>query len=453
MTRCLTNHHDQQKSGEISQCPVLQTPTEQNPSDKVERSDNPVSSDNDVKTESPSEEGGEIAPQDEDLVESEGPVVTEENKVKGGEVCDEKSPKEPLKIKVENINDNTLPESTLKPPQNNKRMHGEDDRNPEEKALKRQQLERNKNKDDDKLEHAVTPFDQKPITENIKPVLVDNDTELPNLLKALRNIHKKYYEEYDSQDVTREDGERRTPDLTKLIPHLKKQRGTEKVKEAKRKGNVFIVSKEWLDESIKKWERQPEKAFMIEESSPFEPPDLNSETTDVTDEEGIFPLNSEKFKEIDWIDVMKEIDDEIGESGDTSAFDESETESGTESNGRKRLKRNSEGQPRIGERPKRTKQSSPLRQSIMLDNAGFELSSESFYQHPESLDETQEDYQYENNEDYDPGNQSDEEYDPGDQSDDEDSDDEKFIHDFEEFLKEDGNGVEGDVFISHEKGD
>ncbi|RIB10737.1 HAD-like domain-containing protein [Gigaspora rosea] len=125
-----------------------------------------------------------------------------------------------------------------------------------------------------------------------KPVLVDNDTELPNLLKALKEIHKRYYEEYDRQQMNEQS---RTPDVTVLVPSMKAEvlkgvnilfthviptsqkkesaeiwilakefgaecsdgwnsevthlvagdRGTEKVKEAIRRGNVFIVRKEW----------------------------------------------------------------------------------------------------------------------------------------------------------------------------------------------------------------
>lgn len=99
-----------------------------------------------------------------------------------------------------------------------------------------------------------------------------------------------------------------------------------------------------MDESIKKWERQQESPYMFEpitmretESSQEKPPDLVIETpsaTDITDEEEqlLSPQESyEHFKKIDWWgDVMKEIDEEIGDSGDTSALDESETESGTE---------------------------------------------------------------------------------------------------------------------------
>ncbi|CAG8719657.1 15609_t:CDS:2, partial [Acaulospora morrowiae] len=215
-----------------------------------------------------------------------------------------------------------------------------------------------------------------------------------------------------------------------------------------------------LDESIKKWERQPEKAYMLEESllpesesgqvSEMEKlTDLNNETIDVTDEEGGILLSSEKFEKIDWGDVIKEIDDEIGESGDTSAFDESENESGTESNGRKKLKRNNEGQKVVSERySKRMKQSSPLRQSIItVFERSSELSSESFYQYTDPQ-EAQEDFQYDNDVQEDGGYDDD---DPGNQSDDEeDSDDEKFIHDFEESLKQDRID---DVFNSHEKDD
>ncbi|CAG8690432.1 14245_t:CDS:10, partial [Acaulospora morrowiae] len=265
-----------QKPGEVSQVSQvshLPASKEENLSNSTEQTEKPAQTE--VKAES----------------------ITEANveNLNDSAICDEKSPKEPLKLKVENNKDSTSTESILKPLQNNKRTHGDDDPNPEEKILKKQQLERDKNKEDDKLEHISSPLDQKPSMENERPVLVDNDTELPDLLKALKNIHKNYYEEYDRlQNITQESGAIRTPDLTELLPRLKKQvlkdvnilfthvipthqrkesseiwilatefgaqcsaswdnkvthlvagdRGTEKVREAKRRGNVFIVSKE-----------------------------------------------------------------------------------------------------------------------------------------------------------------------------------------------------------------
>ncbi|CAG8755398.1 12990_t:CDS:2, partial [Dentiscutata heterogama] len=96
-----------------------------------------------------------------------------------------------------------------------------------------------------------------------------------------------------------------------------------------------------LDDSIKKWERQPERDYFFDTSiresesgqvSEIEkPPDLIVETPSVNeitdDEELLSPQErQEHFLSTDWKSVLREVDEEIGEWGDTSALDESETE-------------------------------------------------------------------------------------------------------------------------------
>ncbi|CAG8723089.1 7400_t:CDS:2, partial [Cetraspora pellucida] len=130
-------------------------------------------------------------------------------------------------------------------------------------------------------------------------------------------------------------------DVTHLVAG---DRGTEKVKEAIRRGNIFIVRKEWLHDSIKKWERQPERDYFFDTSireseseqvSEIEkPPDLIVETpvNEITDDEGLLSPQErqEHFLSTDWKSILCEVEEEIGDWGDTSALDESETESGTE---------------------------------------------------------------------------------------------------------------------------
>ncbi|CAG8610683.1 19525_t:CDS:10 [Cetraspora pellucida] len=268
--------------------------------------------------------------------------------------------------------------------------------------------------------------------ESVKPVLVDNDTELPNLLKALKAIHKRYYDEYDRmQSDLQTNGKSKMPDVTVLVPSMKAEvlkgvnilfthviptsqkkesaeiwilakefgavcsenwnndvthlvagdRGTEKVKEAIRRGNIFIVRKEWLHDSIKKWERQPERDYFFDTSireseseqvSEIEkPPDLIVETpvNEITDDEGLLSPQErqEHFLSTDWKSILCEVEEEIGDWGDTSALDESETESGTESNGRIKLKRNSSELNTYEQSAKRLKHS-PLRHAITFDD-------------------------------------------------------------------------------------
>ncbi|RIB10736.1 hypothetical protein C2G38_165583 [Gigaspora rosea] len=222
-----------------------------------------------------------------------------------------------------------------------------------------------------------------------------------------------------------------------------------------------------LHDSIKKWERQPERDYFFDSSSIREsesgqvseiekPPDLIVETPSINeitdDEELLSPQeNQEHFLSTDWKSVLQEVDDEIGD--DTSALDESETESGTESNGRIKLKRNSD-ESNIYERHVKRLKHSPLRNSITFDyddddddgdgdsniNARIlgtdedpitylDQSSENYYQPSEYQMGDDDEQDYEDGYDYDAGNQSDDEGE-------EDDSDEEFVHDFEEFLKD-----------------
>jgi RNA polymerase II subunit A-like phosphatase len=156
-----------------------------------------------------------------------------------------------------------------------------------------------------------------------KSILVDNDTELPNLLKILKTIHQKYYDEYDifSNGLYETiDDEIDYPDVTIIMPQMKTKvlkgvnilfthviptqqkkesseiwllanefgakcseswnknvthlvagdKSTEKVEQAKKHGTVHIVKKEWLYDSIRNWERQLEKNYALEIITPRE---------------------------------------------------------------------------------------------------------------------------------------------------------------------------------------
>ncbi|CAG8536878.1 12645_t:CDS:10 [Ambispora gerdemannii] len=197
-----------------------------------------------------------------------------------------------------------------------------------------------------------------------KPVLIDDDVELSKLLTILKNIHKVYYDDLESN---------RPADATKIIPAMKSfvlqgvklvfthviptkqpkessdiwnlalsfgaqcfetisdeithlvagERGTDKIKEALSRGNIQIVRTEWLIESIKNWERQPEEPYLLEQSSANSSPKEDYEPKISAEEV------QQHFLEIDWDSFEKEVDDEILESGDTSA--DSDLESGNES--------------------------------------------------------------------------------------------------------------------------
>ncbi|CAG8573139.1 4118_t:CDS:2, partial [Dentiscutata heterogama] len=122
---------------------------------------------------------------------------TSDEKTSDEKTSDEKTSKEPLKQKVENTSNNTLTTTMQKSLQNSKRTYeeiSEDSANSDEKIFKKQQIEHDENISKQTRDHQLK---SNQIIESVKPVPVDNDTELPNLLKALKTIHKRYYEEYD----------------------------------------------------------------------------------------------------------------------------------------------------------------------------------------------------------------------------------------------------------------
>ncbi|KAF0547698.1 RNA polymerase II subunit A C-terminal domain phosphatase [Gigaspora margarita] len=137
-------------------------------------------------------------------------------------VSDEKTSKEPLKQKVENTSNNTVTTTMQKSLQNSKRTYeeiSEDSVNSDEKIFKKQQIEHDENISNPTRDRQLK---SNQIIESVKPVLVDNDTELPNLFKALKEIHKRYYEEYDRiQNGLQTNEESRMPDVTVLVPSMK----------------------------------------------------------------------------------------------------------------------------------------------------------------------------------------------------------------------------------------
>jgi hypothetical protein len=98
-----------------------------------------------------------------------------------------------------------------------------------------------------------------------------------------------------------------------------------------------------LDDSIKKWERQPEKDYALEPSSPHDsesghmsevdkPLELIIETpsgNEISEDEDLLlspEENRDHYEATDWRSVLNEVDELLAESGDTSALDDSETE-------------------------------------------------------------------------------------------------------------------------------
>lgn len=95
-----------------------------------------------------------------------------------------------------------------------------------------------------------------------------------------------------------------------------------------------------MDESIKKWARQLEKDYTLEPNSPRDsetslisevdkPLELIIETPSGTDDDDALlspEIRMEHYESTDWRSALNEVDELLAESGDTSALDESETE-------------------------------------------------------------------------------------------------------------------------------
>ncbi|KAH8547760.1 TFIIF-interacting CTD phosphatase [Umbelopsis sp. PMI_123] len=149
-----------------------------------------------------------------------------------------------------------------------------------------------------------------------QPLLVDNDEELDKILEILKEVHYKFYEEYDKamkltpnarvmpdvttllpnmkadvlkgtvllfssviplgQDPQQSDiwrlavsfGAQCTPELTGRVTHVVAGKaGTQKVNAARKHANINIVRVEWLLDSTSKWERLDESQYLLPELS------------------------------------------------------------------------------------------------------------------------------------------------------------------------------------------
>ncbi|CAJ0632725.1 20405_t:CDS:10 [Entrophospora sp. SA101] len=184
----------------------------------------------------------------------------------------------------------------------------------DEKSLKRQQKELSSNNIDTEILEQTSPLHN-----------ANNQFINRKLILVLKNIHQEFYDEYDiiSNELNeRIDDEIDRPDVTLLMPQMKSKvlkgvnilfthviptnqkkdsteiwllanefgaecseywnknvthlvagDGTEKVKQAKKYGSIHIVRKEWLYDSIRTWERQPEENYALEITSPREQDD------------------------------------------------------------------------------------------------------------------------------------------------------------------------------------
>ncbi|KAG0054606.1 Carboxy-terminal domain (CTD) phosphatase [Gryganskiella cystojenkinii] len=149
-------------------------------------------------------------------------------------------------------------------------------------------------------------------------------------------------------------------DLNRHVTHVVAAKaGTGKVTQARRQGNVTIVRPEWLYHSTGRWQRQDENEYLLFEqrpsksqqqrstTPPMPPPGVETVATDTDagmtsadetrteDERGVAegmdennePLSeyslqtSHQLKDVDWSDMGKEIEDELGSDLDETDID------------------------------------------------------------------------------------------------------------------------------------
>ncbi|ORX89547.1 hypothetical protein K493DRAFT_67456 [Basidiobolus meristosporus CBS 931.73] len=205
--------------------------------------------------------------------------------------------------------------SVVKP--NQKTTDKNDEEQVDETVLAQQEQEQNEIMESQKANKPLQQLQQQQQEQvEEKPILIDNDMELPMLLKVLQDIHSKYYTEYEQIGHGSALGEQGLPDVKNIIPSMKTRvlkntnivfssviplgydptksdiwclarsfgaqcstnlnsqvthivagkPGTAKVNHGRKMPDVFIVKPEWLLDSIARWERQDERMYLIEDT-------------------------------------------------------------------------------------------------------------------------------------------------------------------------------------------
>lgn len=93
------------------------------------------------------------------------------------------------------------------------------------------------------------------------------------------------------------------------------QRGTVKVDQARKRGNISIVSQNWLTDSIAQWRRMDEKPYLLEEPTvPLAPVPVTSSNASVADESEM--KKDLELGDVDWDAINNEVDEAMNESDD-----------------------------------------------------------------------------------------------------------------------------------------
>ncbi|KAF6754350.1 hypothetical protein DFP72DRAFT_1170471 [Ephemerocybe angulata] len=221
---------------------------------------------------------------------------------------------------------------------------------------------------EDKLEHP-----------HRKALLKNDDTELQRVGKLLDEVHSRYFAAHSTRtggsDRNKGISSNKAADVTRIIPRIRAEtlegchilfsglipldmrpetaeiwrsatmfgakcytdltheithvvaakRGTVKVDQARKRGNISIVSQLWLTESIAQWRRMDEKPYLLEDPAPASAipsaaaAHMNEPSSeDEEDWEEAAPHNPGdlELSEIDWSAVNDEVDAAMEESDD-----------------------------------------------------------------------------------------------------------------------------------------
>ncbi|TEB38761.1 hypothetical protein FA13DRAFT_1808630 [Coprinellus micaceus] len=198
-----------------------------------------------------------------------------------------------------------------------------------------------------------------------KALLKNDDVELDRVGKLLDAVHQRYFMTHDAhaKDKSRS---KPTGDVTRIIPQIRAEtlegchilfsglipldtkpetteiwrqatmfgakcytelhhdithvvaakRGTVKVDQARKRGNIFIVSQNWLTDSIAQWRRADEKPHLLEEPTAPLAPVPTSETSSVAPSAAGDAEKDMELGDVDWDAINDEVDAAMNESDD-----------------------------------------------------------------------------------------------------------------------------------------
>ena len=119
------------------------------------------------------------------------------------------------------------------------------------------------------------------------------------------------------------------PEVTHVVAG---KQGTAKVDEARRRGNIKVVTPMWFKDSVNMWQRQPESRYLLDPLPPSQgatPPDTDMEAlgdAPESDDELLVTGDGAELElnDVDWADMDAEIAQELGDDDDLDDGEEDE---------------------------------------------------------------------------------------------------------------------------------